>query len=188
MSSSIHDTQPKSPFKGVPENLKPTINPEEDSAPRGGCLMTGLIVGGLLLFAVLIVALAGAAGWTQGQRLANTNATATQNAAINDQLQRIPGDIESGNLVLLDTRLRWLATQTPGVSGIGDYMMTATALYSNSLPTATLSASPTPEASAEAAATEDIVITPEGSGGYDLARISESGAERGRVEPVAGRD
>ena len=53
-------------------------------------------------------------------------------------------------------RLRWLATQTPGVAGIGDYIMTATALYQNSLPTATPPASPTPEATAGSAATEDV--------------------------------
>ncbi len=77
-------------------------------------MLTAVIGGMLLLVAVAIVALSGAAGWTSGQREANTHATATQNAAINEQVGRIPDDVESGNTVLLDARVRWLATQTPG--------------------------------------------------------------------------
>src|SRR5664279_5656393 len=145
MSYSIDDTQPGAPFQGDPLNLRPTLHPEDDRPARGGsCLLNVLIVGMLLAVALAIVALSGAAGWTAGQREANTNATATQNSAINDQLQRLPGDIAGGNEVLVRARLDWLATQTPGVPGVGDFMMTATAQHENSVPTATPPASPTP--------------------------------------------
>lgn len=173
MSYSLDDTQPGSPFKDDPVNLKPTLNPEEAIPQRGGgsCLLTG-VIGGLLAFiAVLIVALSAAAGWTAGQREANTNATATQNVAISEQLDRVPAEITSGNLAMLDARLRWLATLTPGVPGVSEYAMTATALYETSLPTATPEFTPTPEATQEAEATEALVIPAESSGGYDLVGI-----------------
>ncbi len=173
MSSFTPDTQPRSPFKGEPINLTPDLRPDEERGGRGGsCLLTGLIVGMLLFVAVVIVALAAAAGWTSGQREASVGATATQNAAIGEQLQHIPDDVSSGNVVLLDARIRWLATQTPGVPGVGDLVMTATALYLNTLPTATPIASPTPAATEAATAAQDnIAITPESSGGYDLASL-----------------
>src|SRR5664279_3348058 len=127
MSYSIDDTQPGAPFQGDPLNLRPTLHPEDDRPARGGsCLLNVLIVGMLLAVALAIVALSGAAGWTAGQREANANATATQNSAINDQLQHIPGDIACGNVVLFDVRMGWLATQTPGVPGMGDLFVTAT--------------------------------------------------------------
>jgi hypothetical protein len=171
MSYSLDDTQPGSPFKDDPVNLKPTINPEDGTPARGGCLPITLI-GGLLVFvAVLIVALSAAAGWTAGQREANTNATATQAFAINEQLQRVPAEIASGNLAMLDVRLRWLATQTPGVPGINEFAMTATALYEFSLPTPTPEVTPAPETTAQPEATEALVITAESSGGYDLAAL-----------------
>ncbi len=172
MSYSVDDTQPVVPFEGEPLNLQPTIEPGDVPPPRsGGCLLSGLIAGMLIFVAVAIVALSAAAGWTAGQREANGNATATQNAAIDEQMQHIPADIASSNLPMLDTRLRWLATQAPDIPGVSDFMATATALYQSSLPTATPLASPTPEASIESAATEDFEITPEASGGYDLAAI-----------------
>lgn len=173
MSYTIDDTQPGSPFKDDPVNLKPTINPEDETPARGGgsCLLTTLIAGMLVFIAVLIVALAAAAGWTAGQREANTNATATQGAAINEQLQRIPAEIASGNLAMLDVRLRWLATQTPGVPGINDFSMTATAMYESALPTPTAQVTPTPEPTAQPEATEALVIPPDTSGGYDLAGL-----------------
>lgn len=173
MSYSPDDTQPISPFKDDPVNLKPTLNPEEGIPQRSGgsCLLTG-VIGGLLLFvAVLIVALSAAAGWTAGQREANVNATATQNAAISEQLDRVPAEISSGNLAMLDARLRWLATQTPGVPGVNEYVMTATALYQFSLPTPTVEFTPTPEITEQPEVTEELVIPAESSGGFDLAGI-----------------
>ena len=171
MSYSIDDTQPRSPFEGDPINLRPTLQPDDEGGPRGASCLLNVIIGGMVLaVAVVIVALAGAAGWTSGQREANGHATATQNAAINDQLQRIPADVDSGNTVLLDARVRWLATQTPGVPGVDGFVMTATALYLNTLPTATPEVTNTPEAT-QAQATEAIAFTPAPSGGYDLTSI-----------------
>ncbi|MCC6802903.1 MAG: hypothetical protein IT319_08465 [Anaerolineae bacterium] len=174
MSYSLDDTQPGSPFKDDPVNLKPTLNPEEGIPQRSGgsCLLTGVIGGLLLGVAVLIVALSAAAGWTAGQREANTHATATQNAAIGEQLERVPAEITSGNLAMLDARLRWLATLTPGVPGVSDFAMTATALYESSQVTPTPEFTPTAEPTEEPEATEALVIPAESSdGGYDLAGL-----------------
>lgn len=172
---SLDDTQPRSPFAGEPLP-PPNVRPpgEEESASGGsGCLPVGVLGAILVVGAVLIVALAAAAGWTSGQRQANINATATQSAAIEEQLARIPAEISSGNLILLDTRIRFLVTLTPGVPGVADFAATATALFLTSQPTATPTPSPTPDPSlAEVQSeTEPVAITPAGSGGYDLASI-----------------
>jgi hypothetical protein len=183
MTYSVDDTQPgapapasgqaPNPFQGDPINLRPTINPEDDGGrpPRGGCLMPGFVALILLGVAVAIVALSALAGWTSGTREANANASATRNFEINEQVQFIPGDVQSGNTVLLDARVRWLATLTPGVPGMNDYIMTATAVYLNTLPTATLPVTATPETAATAQPTEELAISQQESGGYDLARI-----------------
>jgi hypothetical protein len=185
---SLDDTQPTRPV-AAPQKAsrysEPAAEPVVEShveygdrpprtAGRAGCGMMGLIGGLLLLFSILIVALAGAAGWTSGQREANIHLTSTQNAAISEQVNRIPGDVEAGNIVLLEARIRFLATLTPGVPFVAEYQSTATALYLNQLPTETPTASPTFTPSPtqpEPEATQEIVITPSSSGGYDLAAI-----------------
>lgn len=174
MSYSVDDTQPGSPFEGDLSAMKPTLLPPDEEAPRrSGCLMNGLIVALVLIVALAIVGLSAAAGWTSGQRIANTNATATQSYNINEQLQHIASDFTDGNLAMVDIRLRWLATQTPGVPGVGDLMATATAAYENSLPTATPLVTATPEATAETTSesASAFSVTQEASGGYDLVAL-----------------
>ncbi|MEP7290133.1 MAG: hypothetical protein ABI835_00065 [Chloroflexota bacterium] len=174
MTYTLDDTQPRAPFGDEPLDLKPTILPDDENPPprsRGGCLLNGLIIGLFVLVALAIVGLSAAAGWTSGQREANVHATATRAGQINEQLQHVPSDIVDGNLAMLDIRLRWLATQTPGIPGVSDLMATATALYQTAQPTATLPVTPTPEATLEAAATDAVAIAPDSSGGYDLAQI-----------------
>lgn len=174
------DTQPRPaarsaapPAYGVPYRGDDTP-PEE----RPGCGLYGLLGGVLALFALLIVALAGAAGWTNGQREANVILTSTQDAAIREQISRIPADVANGNLVLLDTRIRFLATLTPGVSGVPDFQTTATALYLTQQPTATPSPSltPTPSPTGQPTtapeATPELIITT-GPGGFDLAALMQ---------------
>lgn len=172
---NLEDTQPKSPFNQLPgEGRRPprTIDPE-DPGRRGGCGMMGILGALMVMFAVVIVLLAGAAGWTTGQREAAAAATSTQRAAIDEQLSRIPGDVSTGNIVLLDARLRFL--EALGVQQINEFAPTATALFISSQPTITPTPTPTLEA---------VVVTPDiapevteaplptaGTGGYDLASI-----------------
>src|SRR5690606_16354775 len=111
------------------------------------------------------------------QRQAQSFATATQQAEIQDQMNRIPGDVVSGNTVLLNARLQFLATQTPGVPGLGEYMETATAVDMNTLPTETPQPTATPEATAaiilpEETEAVEIQIQQSGSG-YDLPGLLE---------------
>lgn len=154
------DTQPRSPFKTPPHVPVVTIQPPDDEGefepPRSGpgCLVWGLmgVVG--VAFALLIIILAVFAGWSSGQRVAQTNATATQNAAISEQLTRIPTDVSSGNQVLLNARIQYLAIMTPGVAGLNDIILTATAVSIQNRPTATftLAVTATPEA------TENVIV------------------------------
>lgn len=171
LMSSIDDTQPRVPAVDVPEDA------EEGEGGGPGCALWGVVGFFGLGLAVVIVLLSGAAGWTSGQRQAQTFATATQQAEIQDQISRIPGDVASGNTVLLNARLQFLATLTPAVSGLGDLMSTATAVYLNTLPTETPQPTATPEATDEIAAP---VATPvfevqieTSSSGYDLPGLLE---------------
>jgi tetratricopeptide (TPR) repeat protein len=135
--------------------------------------MMGVIIAVLMVFSLMIVALAGLAGWTTGQREAGIAATATLNAAISEQLARIPSDITSGNMVLLDTRIRYLATL--GVPQANEIAPTATALFLSLQPTAAPTITPTipvtPTAEPQNTEAPQLEITPANDGGFDLAGI-----------------
>jgi hypothetical protein len=153
-------------------DLQPTLSPDEEPPRRGSCLLNGIIIALLGVISLTIVGLSAAAGWTAGQREANTHATATRSSEISEQLRRIASDVAGGNVSMVDIRIRWLATQTPGIPGINDLMVTATALYQNSLPTPTIPPTATPEATEESTETVDsFAITPEASGSYDIPSI-----------------
>jgi hypothetical protein len=172
---SLEDTQPTIPTTEPPA----FIRPEEEETPLAegpGCATWGLLGVLVLGFALVIVLLAGLAGWTSGQRTAQTNATTTQSAAISEQLNRLPGDLASGSLELANARLQFLATLTPGVTGLPELMQTATAVYltrqptATPPPTATTAASPTIETTAES-----IAVTQSATGGYDLPAMLQQG-------------
>jgi tetratricopeptide (TPR) repeat protein len=150
---SPDDTQPRSPFPGGRPPV--TVTMDDDERPGGpGCLALGCIGGLVAAFALAIIGLSAFAGWTSGQRTAQTNATATQDATIKEQLARIPVEANTGNLFLLRARIEYLATLTPGVPNLADYIQTATAVYLTSQPT------PTPMPSPTLAATATPGITP----------------------------
>ena len=159
---NLDDTQPVKPILEMPDD-KP-----RSGAP--GCLVIGLIGLMVIGFAGLIIALAGFAGWTSGQRIAQGNATATTNAVISDQLTRIPGDIASKNQALVNARLNFLLTLTPGVPGVMDLAQTATAI---SIPTTTATPMPTatkPAAESTRAATS-LPLVPSGSATPELTAL-----------------
>jgi tetratricopeptide (TPR) repeat protein len=138
---SPDDTQP---VKSVDPAYAPTINPYDDGHASGiGCVPALLLSVAMLVFAALIIFLAGLAGWRSGETIAGQNATATQNAVIVDQLNRIPGDISSANTFLLERRLAYLTTLTPAVAGLENIVQTATAVYLTVQPTLTPTSSPT---------------------------------------------
>lgn len=174
MSYSLDDTQPRSPLKDAA--LKPTIrmdehDPDEPPVSTGpGCGMIGLISVILVVFAVLIVALAGAAGWTAGQREGETILRSTRDGAIREQVDRIPADVASGNVVLLRTRLEWLATAAPDYADLPNLALTGTAVYFNSFPTPTPTLPPT-VAATQAAPIQQVIATPARGGGFDIDAI-----------------
>jgi tetratricopeptide (TPR) repeat protein len=158
---SPDDTQP---IKPVDPAYAPTINPYDDSHSSGiGCVPALLLSAAMLAFAALIIVLAGFAGWRSGETIAGQNATATQNAVIVDQLNRIPSDISSANTFLLERRLAYLTTLTPAVNGLENIVQTATAVYLTVQPTLTPTPSPTlpPTITSTPAPTQDLaLITP----------------------------
>ena len=101
----------------------------DDGGVRGpGCLIWSIMGIFILLMGVIIVVLAGAAGWTEGQRLSNGYATATQVEFINETLRRIPTDVAMMNDYNFQLRLNALLQQTPGVPQVPELQVTATAL------------------------------------------------------------
>nr|MCU0481034.1 hypothetical protein [Anaerolineae bacterium] len=102
---------------------------DDDGGVRGpGCLIWSFLGIFILLLGVIIVVLAGAAGWTEGQRLSNGNATATQAEFINETLRRIPTDVAGMNEYNFQLRLNALLQMTPAVPQIPELQITATAL------------------------------------------------------------
>lgn len=160
---NLEDTQPVKPIL--------TMSEEEPRAGAPGCLVWGLIGLMVIGFAGLIIALAGFAGWTSGQRIAQGNATATTNAVISDQCNRLPGDLNSKNQALVKARLDFLLTLTPAVPCVLDFAQTATAI---SLPTTTPTPMPAATEPAVAEATEtatSIPLVPSGSATPDLTAL-----------------
>lgn len=171
-NSSPDDTQPRFP-KVVPPETGGFIDPEPPQRGGPGCFIYAMVGTFLLGLSIVIVALASFAGWTSGQRTAQTNATATQSAAIEEQLNRIPADISSGNHVLLNARIQYLATLTPGVPGLADIEVTATAVYINAQPTTTPTPgiTPTSQATPEPAAPTPQATTQTGGVVIDLPAL-----------------
>ncbi|HYO88404.1 MAG TPA: hypothetical protein VER79_07130 [Candidatus Limnocylindrales bacterium] len=186
MTQPPFSNDPQSPFDDRPISAAREILPDDDDGlvaagyveepeplAGPGCGLQTMVLLLLVAFALVIVGLAGAAGWTTGQREASVHATATRGAAIAEQLAYIPNDISSGNTVLLDTRIRFLATLTPGVPGLADIAVTATALYDALQPTITPTPSPTTElpATPEPATAEAPPPATAAAGGYDLPAL-----------------
>lgn len=145
------DTQPVKPVLTPDQPLveyessAPLIDPEPPT--RGaGCTLWGIVGLFGVLFSVAIVGLAGVAGWTNGQRTAQMNITATRNAEVALQINLISTNIANGNTLQVDQKLSWLVAQTPGIPQVDALIPTATALYLTSLPTSTPTATATPEA------------------------------------------
>lgn len=163
------DTQPRRPAVNItdpdptPPHGFPPVNPdltppddEDDGSP--GCLVWSLVMLVSLGLGLGVVMLAGLAGWSDGITVARANATATRDADINVQCQRIQLDLSTGNLGLVQRRFDDLMVVTPAPDCIAEYAPTATAVYLESLPTVTPtptptlppSPTPTPEATEEA--------------------------------------
>ncbi len=165
---SLEDTQPIITRSEPPE----FIRPEEDNEPTGPGCLTWTLVGVMVLgVALVIVVMAALAGWTSGLRTAQTNATVTQNARIDEQLNRLPADISSGNLDWVQIRVEALASMTPALPQVPQLVETATALYLTRQPTATAIPTETPMASPTPEATEAISVTQSASGDYDLPAL-----------------
>ncbi|MCU0513999.1 MAG: hypothetical protein MUE40_15690 [Anaerolineae bacterium] len=142
---SMDDTQPHRPVR---PNPPPYAAPPDDDSSGPGCLVWGLM--GLLSLglALVVVLLAGFAGWTDGLRVARANATATRSADVLTQCSFIAEDIAANRTGLLQRRLDDLLRVTPVPDCLQLIIPTATAIYRQNLPTvtptATLTATATP--------------------------------------------
>ncbi|MCL4255740.1 MAG: hypothetical protein KJ043_18430, partial [Anaerolineae bacterium] len=128
------DTKPRVIVSNYYGSVPPPDDTDsDDPVPEGdvrgpGCLIWAIMIPLILLLGVIIVVMAGAAGWTEGQKVANTDATATQAEFINETLRRIPTDVFLQNDYNFQLRLNALAQMTPGVPQVPELQITATAL------------------------------------------------------------
>lgn len=161
----LDDTQPRRPAN-FPTSAEQT--PPNDGAP--GCGIWGCLGAIAVLFAITVVGLAAAAGWTTGQRDFLTHATGTKQADLVNQIAQISTDVANGNVAIVDIRLRYLATQTPGVPQLPQLNQTGTALSLTQQPTPTPSPTLTPEATPTATVevTAETVIPTADQGGINL--------------------
>lgn len=135
------DTKPRPPRKqdlppdfsadlrqGTPYAPAPQGDYSDEDLGGPGCLMWALVllVGGLI--ALMIVVMAGAAGWTDGKRVADRNVAATSAAFADRQLPAIETNVANLNDVQLATRVAFLATRTPGVAQVPALRQTQTAV------------------------------------------------------------
>jgi hypothetical protein len=117
---------------GLNDQTQPRHAEPDDDGLRGpGCIIWTLVMifGGLI--ALAIVVLAGAAGWTDGQRIAERNIQSTSAAFAERQLPAIETNVADLNDVLLATRIAFLETQTPGIPQVNALQVTATAVSMN---------------------------------------------------------
>ncbi|MCS6836670.1 MAG: hypothetical protein NZ750_11730 [Anaerolineae bacterium] len=155
MTLHSDDTQPRRPanwmsagqpadprYSGAP-HTPASYHFDGEEAGGPGCLVWGLVLVFCTALAFGIVGVAGFAGWTDGLRVGQANATATRSGDISAQCERIPGDLASGSLGLAALRLNDLAQATPGVPCVALFAPTATALHLQNLATATFTPSPT---------------------------------------------
>lgn len=152
MTQIPDDTRPKSPFVEPPDEQYPTIYEEEEERLGPGCMVYGFIGAVILLVSIAIVLLAAAAGWTTGQRVSRANATATQNAEIQIQVDRIQEDIANGDTFWLGSRINYL--ETLGAPQVAEFALTATSVYLTQQPTVTPTSTEEIPATATQAAVE----------------------------------
>jgi hypothetical protein len=171
---NLEDTRPQPAVQSPAHDMTPgevyRSSSEDRPARRGGCGLPVLGLFALGLVSLIIVALATAAGWATGQRAAAGYANATQSAVIADQINRLPGDITNRNSLLVNARLQFLATLTPGVPEVGAFSQTATALHNSLLATATPAPTQTPAATT-AATSEATPAIVETDGAFDLPAL-----------------
>lgn len=141
---AMDDTQPNRPidFPARPTHFIAIEDEEDNDSP--GCLVWAGVFLFTLLLAGGVVFMAGFAGWNEGLRVAVNNATATQNSDILTQCERIPQDLQNGNLGLAERRFESLNVFAPPPPCVAQYAPTATAVYLQSLPTPTPTPTETP--------------------------------------------
>jgi hypothetical protein len=107
----------------------PAYYDEEYTQRSGpGCFAWVFVVLFVGLIGVLVVVMAGAAGWTEGKRVADRNIQATSMAFVGRQFTAIETNVADLNSAQLATRIAFLATQTPAIPQVVNLQQTAIAV------------------------------------------------------------
>jgi tetratricopeptide (TPR) repeat protein len=186
--TNLDDTQPNKPIQmtdGSNQGYPPKgyyVAPDDDGGP--GCLVWGMVGIFCLILAVAVVGLASYSGWTEGLRVARGNATATRSADIAVQCSHIQSDAAANRVGLVQRRLESLLVLTPAPDCLIEAIPTATQLYLNNLPTATLpptaTSTPTPtlQPSPTSEAAEVVPTSSSNTSGFDPAPLLEEARQQ----------
>lgn len=174
------DTQRKRPagFEPSDDAIPYPMTVGEDGP---GCLLWGIVGVFSSLMAVAVVMLAAFAGWSEGSKIGQATAAATQAMGIQEQCIRVEQELAARDLSYINVRITSLQKMTPVPACLANAIPTATALYLTSLPTVTPTYTATPEATATVQVTVEATsqVAPQattattGGSGFDPAPLFE---------------
>lgn len=134
---SIDDTQPNSPFDTQPKPPR--------STERGpGCVAWALLAVAGGAFSIMVVVIAGLAGYLSGQEQVNVLVAGTQQAQIDEYLATIPAQVAAGNTFFIEGYIDWFAELTPPPPELPGLIATGTQLALDVQPTVTPTPTVTP--------------------------------------------
>jgi len=119
----LSDTQPIQP------------QPAEEGTSGPGCLAWGLLMVAGGAFSLIVVLVAGLAGYITGQEQVNTQAEAGRAATIDAYLLEIPTRVAEGNTAYIEGYIDWFAQLTPVPTELAMLQATGTQLALNVEPT-----------------------------------------------------
>ncbi|MEM6282434.1 MAG: hypothetical protein AAF787_09605 [Chloroflexota bacterium] len=155
---SIDDTQPNSPFATQP---KPPAQTQAEHRSGPGCMAWGLLATAGGAFSLMVVVIAGLAGYLVGDGEVDTLVEATRQSQISEYLTDIPQQVSSGNTGFIEGYIDWFSELTPQPAELAGLIATGTQLAVDLQPTVTLTPTATPTAiSTEIAPTLAPTIAP----------------------------
>lgn len=178
MTDPLHDTQPTRPpnLNEAIVDVRPEPYEPYDDGGGPGCLIWGGLGFFMVLMSAAIVLIAGMAGWSDGLKIAYSEATAEEAALIDQQCQLIVTDLNEGRFSLAQQRLISLEAMVPVVPCVATLAPQATARFLESQPmqtalpeaTATIESLVTATPEPEATSSDVVDAVPTSNSPYDL--------------------
>ncbi|MEO1666140.1 MAG: hypothetical protein AAFU54_16000 [Chloroflexota bacterium] len=141
---SIDDTQPNSPFDTQPKPPSQAHQSQAADSTGPGCMAWGLLGTAGGAFSLMVVVIAGLAGYLVGEGEVGTLVEATRDSQISEYLTDIPQQVSSGNTGFIEGYIDWFSQLTPEPPELAMIVATGTQLAVDLQPTVTPTATVTP--------------------------------------------